>query len=181
MDRVGRALEQLAEFGGRGVFFQLALRAIKLYRIETQRIHFDTTTVTFSGEYQGSKTEPRITHGHNKDHRPDLKQLLFGLNVTSDGAVPVLHGVWSGNQSDDTLHRGNFDALRDLLQKSDFVYVADCKLCNDDAMNHAATPATTAGTMISAASSGLPTRAGVLSRFTFGAGAARVASTTVYA
>jgi transposase len=137
-DRVGRALEQLAEFGGRGVFFQLALRAIKLYKIETQRIHFDTTTVTFSGEYQGATTEPRITHGHNKDHRPDLKQLLFGLNVTSDGAVPVLHGVWSGNQSDDTLHTGNFDALRDLLQKSDFIYVADCKLASEENMKHIA-------------------------------------------
>jgi hypothetical protein len=31
-DRVGRALEQLAEFGGRGVFFQLALRSIKLFK-----------------------------------------------------------------------------------------------------------------------------------------------------
>jgi transposase len=135
-DRVGRALEQLAEFGGRGVFFQLALRAIKLYKIETQRIHFDTTTVTFSGEYQGSSTDPRITYGKNKDHRPDLKQLLFGLNVTSDGAVPVLHGVWSGNQSDDTLHTGNFDALRDLLEKSDFIYVADCKLASEENMKH---------------------------------------------
>jgi transposase len=137
-DRVGRALEQLAEFGGRGVFFQLALRAIKLYKIETRRIHFDTTTVTFSGEYKASKAEPRITEGHNKDHRPDLKQLLFGLNVTSDGAVPLLHGVWSGNQSDDTLHTGNFDALRDLLLKDDFIYVADCKLASEENMRHIA-------------------------------------------
>jgi hypothetical protein len=30
-----------------------------------------------------------ITWGHNKDHRPDLKQLLFTLTVSSDGAVPV--------------------------------------------------------------------------------------------
>jgi transposase len=135
-DRMGRALEQLAEFGGRGVFFQLALRAIKLFRIETRRIHFDTTSVTFCGEYAGSTREPRITNGHNKDHRPDLKQLVFGLNVTSDGAVPVSHGVWSGNQNDDTLHRGNFDALRDLLQKDDFIYVADCKLASKENLRH---------------------------------------------
>lgn len=138
-DRMGRALDQLYEFGGRGVFFQLALRAIKLYQIETQRIHFDTTSLTFSGDYAGaSSKDPRITHGHNKDHRPDLKQLVFGLNVTSDGAVPVSHGVWSGNQSDDTLHRGNFDALRDLLDKSDFIYVADCKLASKENLQHIA-------------------------------------------
>jgi len=136
-DRIGRALEQLAEFGGRGCFFQLALRAIKLYRIETRRIHFDTTTVTFSGEYAGCAGQPpKITRGHNKDHRPDLKQLVFGLNVTSDGAVPVSHGVWSGNQNDDTLHRGNYDALRDLLATDDLIYVADCKLASKENLRH---------------------------------------------
>jgi hypothetical protein len=102
-DRMARALEQLTEYGGRGVFFQLALRSIKLFHIETDRIHFDTTSITFRGEYRGSVQEPRITRGHNKEHRPDLKQLVFGINVSSDGAVPLLHGVFSGNRNDDTL------------------------------------------------------------------------------
>jgi len=131
-DRIARALDQLAEYGGRGVFFQLALRSIKLFGLKTDRIHFDTTTVTFSGEYGGSTREPRITHGHNKDHRPDLKQMVFGVNVTSDGAVPLSHGVFSGNRTDDTLHQGNLDGLRDLLAKDDFIYVADCKLCTKE-------------------------------------------------
>jgi hypothetical protein len=64
-DRIGRALDQLAEYGGRGVFFQLALRSIKLFGLKTDRIHFDTTTVTFFGEYKGSVREPRIVRGHN--------------------------------------------------------------------------------------------------------------------
>ncbi len=131
-DRIGRALDQLAEYGGRGVFFQLALRSIKLFGLKTDRIHFDTTTVTFSGEYRGSVREPRITKGHNKDHRPDLKQIVFGVNVTSDGAVPLSHGVFSGNKTDDSLHKDNFDSLRDLLAKDDFIYVADCKLCTKE-------------------------------------------------
>jgi transposase len=131
-DRIARALDQLAEYGGRGVFFQLALRSIKLFGLKTDRIHFDTTTVTFSGEYGGSTREPRITHGHNKDHRPDLKQMVFGVNVTSDGAVPLSHGVFSGNRTHDTLHQGNLDGLRDLLAKDDFIYVADCKLCTKE-------------------------------------------------
>src|SRR6266511_3488038 len=80
-DRMARALDQLAEYGGRGVFFQLALRSIKLF-------------------------------GLKKDHRPDLKQIVFGVNVTSDGAVPLSHGIFSGNRTDDTLHQGNLDSLR---------------------------------------------------------------------
>jgi hypothetical protein len=51
-DRIARALDQLAEYGGRGVFFQLALRSIKLFGLKTDRIHFDTTSITFSGEYE---------------------------------------------------------------------------------------------------------------------------------
>lgn len=128
-DRIGRALEQLAEYGGRGVFFQLALRSIKLFRLDTSRVHHDTTSITFSGDYRSSQKSPRITRGHNKDHRPDLKQLVFGLNVTADGAVPLSHGVYSGNQTDDTLHGDNIRGLRDLLERDDFIYVADCKLC----------------------------------------------------
>ena len=123
-DRMGRALDQLADYGGRGVFFQLALRTIKLFRLDTTRVHFDTTSISFKGQYRSSTKSPRICHGKSKDHRPDLKQLVFGLNVTSDGAVPISHQVYSGNQTDDTLHCDNLDALRDLLARDDFVYVA---------------------------------------------------------
>ena len=137
-DRLARSLAQLHEFAGRGVYFQLALRSIKLFDLATDRIHFDTTSVSFSGAYERqSKTgEPRIARGHSKDRRPDLKQLVFGLNVTSDGAVPLSHGVFSGNRTDDTLHRDNFDALRDLLAKDDFIYVADSKLCTKPNLAH---------------------------------------------
>jgi len=131
-DRIARALDALASERGRNVFFRLALRIIKDFKLETRRIHFDTTTVTFSGKYEGSRVEPRITFGYNKDHRPDLKQLVFGLNVTADGAVPLLHHVWSGNRTDDSVHRRNTDDLRQLLGRDDFIYVADGKLCTAD-------------------------------------------------
>ena len=128
-DRIARALDALASPKGKSLFFHLAIHIIKQFELDTRRIHHDTTTVTFQGRYEGSVEEPRITHGHNKDHRPDLKQLVFGLNVTADGAVPVSHEVHSGNRTDDTIHRGNLERLRRLLGRDDFVYVADGKLC----------------------------------------------------
>jgi hypothetical protein len=137
-DRVARALDALGSAQARGIWFRLALRAIKVFELSCERIHFDTTSVTFFGQYAGSHAEPKITHGHNKDHRPDLKQLVFGLNVTSDGAVPLLHRSASGNRTDDTLHRGNFDRLRNLLGTSDFIYVADSKLATGENMAHVA-------------------------------------------
>ncbi len=131
-DRIARALDALASERGRNVFFRLALRIIKDFALETRRVHFDTTTVTFAGQYATSRAEPRITFGFNKDHRPDLKQLVFGLNVTADGAVPLLHHIWSGNRTDDTVHRRNTEDLRQLLGRDDFIYVADGKLCTVD-------------------------------------------------
>jgi transposase len=68
-----------------------------------------------------------VTWGHNKDHRPDLKQLLYILTVTRDGAVPVQFRVESGNATDDRSHRGTWELLCRLTGRRDFLYVADCK------------------------------------------------------
>jgi hypothetical protein len=135
-DRLGRSLEALASPAARTVFFRLALGVIRDFELAVPRVHFDTTTVTVFGQYESSRAEPRFAHGHNKDHRPDLKQLLFGLNVTSDGAVPLLHHVWSGNRGDDSVHVANVDRLREILGRDDFVYVADSKLCTEGNLEH---------------------------------------------
>jgi transposase len=137
-DRLVRSLDALVSERGRSVFFRLALRVLKNFELAAPRVHFDTTTVTVFGQYASSQAEPRITHGHNKDHRPDLKQLVFGLNVTSDGAVPLLHHVFSGNRSDDSVHVRNVDEIRSLLGREDFVYVADSKLCTKQNLEHIA-------------------------------------------
>lgn len=137
-DRVARSLDALVTPPARTMFFRLAVHIIEQFELDTKRIHHDTTTVTFSGQYRGSNREPRITRGLNKDHRPDLKQLVFGLNVTADGAVPISHDVFSGNRTDDTVHRGNVDRLRQILRRTDFVYVADSKLATRKNLAHIA-------------------------------------------
>ena len=135
-DRVARTLDALVSPGARSFFFRLALRAIKEFELDTARIHQDTTTVTFHGEYRTSYQTPRITYGLNKDHRPDLKQLVFGVSVTADGAVPIAHELYSGNRTDDTIHRSHVDHLRTLLSRDDFIYVADSKLCTEKNLRH---------------------------------------------
>lgn len=137
-DRIARMLDAIVSERARGLWFRLALRMIKQFKIETARVHHDTTTVTFHGRYAASDAEPRITHGHNKDHRPDLKQLVFGLSVSSDGAVPLNHLVVNGNRTDDTIHRSNLEDLRGLLGRSDFLYVADSKLGTSANLNEIA-------------------------------------------
>jgi transposase len=137
-DRVARALDALISERGRSIWFRLALRIITQFELDTRRFHHDTTTVTFHGAYATAHGAPQITHGHNKDHRPDLKQLVFGLTAAADGAVPVWHEVYNGNRTDDTVHRSTVDVLRALLGRTEFIYVADCKLCTVDNLRHIA-------------------------------------------
>jgi transposase len=75
-----------------------------------------------------------VTWGHNKDYLPDLKELLYILTVTRDGAVPVQFRVHSGNATDDRSHRATWDLLRKLTGPCDFLYVADCKLATAENM-----------------------------------------------
>jgi hypothetical protein len=105
----------------------------------------DSTSITFSGRYggatgrqRGGKRTPTITHGYNKDHRPDLRQLVWILTVSADGAVPIAHRVADGNTADDTTHVRTWNELVALVGRPDFLYVADCKLCTRPAMEHIA-------------------------------------------
>src|SRR5208282_345603 len=84
-------------------------------------------------------TTHAITWGHSKARRPDLKQLLYNLTVTSDGNVPVFFSSASGNTVDDRTHIGTWDLLYELIGHADFLYVADCKLASSDNLSHIAT------------------------------------------
>jgi transposase len=131
-DRIGRALATFYDSRHKDVFFRLALRAIKVFDLDCGRIHHDTTSVTFVGKYGGWSAKEQLAFGKNKDHRPDLKQLVLGLNVTADGAVPISHRIYDGNQTDDRIHPANHQALQRLLGRVDFIYVADCKLATKE-------------------------------------------------
>jgi len=131
-DRIGRALVRFYDSRHKDVFFRLALRAIKIFDLDCSQIHHDTTSVTVAGRYLGWSAMELLIYGKNKDHRPDLKQLVLGLNVTADGAVPISHRIYDGNQTDDRLHPANHKALQKLLRRSDFIYVADCKLATEE-------------------------------------------------
>ncbi len=136
-DRVGRALDRLFKADRAALLTDIVLTAIKEFELDTSRVHNDSTTVTLTGQYDGYKdtkaAKPKYGH-NNKDHRPDLKQLLFSLSVAGDGAVPLYFKVWDGNVTDDRTHVKNWMALRGLLGKADFTYVADSKLCTRENM-----------------------------------------------
>jgi transposase len=143
-DRWGRALDHLRRADRASMLTALVLHAVRTFDIDLSEFHQDTTTVTFSGEYASQppagqiNRPPRIAFGYNKDHRPDLKQLLYSITITADGAVPVHCKTYDGNTSDDQVHTETWDFLRCLVGHSDFLYVADSKLCTRDNLSHIA-------------------------------------------
>jgi len=60
-------------------------------------VFFDTTSIYFEGN--GGETIGQ--YGHSKDHRPDLKQLVVGMVLDSQGN-PVCAELWPGNTTDVT-------------------------------------------------------------------------------
>jgi transposase len=145
-DRLGRALDHLQRADRASLLTALVLHVIREFHIALARMHQDTTTVTVSGAYAGqppveqANRPPRITFGYNKDHRPDLKQLLYSITISADGAVPIHCKIYDGNTSDDQVHVETWDFLRQIVGHVDFLYVADSKLCTRENMAHIAGP-----------------------------------------
>ena len=142
-DRIGSALDLLYDSDRGSMLTELAVRCIRDFHIKTDEFHNDSTTITFSGRYDDAdgsgkrgKESLRITHGHNKDHRQDLKQLLWTLTVSSDHSVPVHYMALDGNVEDTETRIEMWNSLRKITGTSDFVYVADSKLCTRENMNH---------------------------------------------
>jgi transposase len=130
-DRLGRSLCALFKADRHSLMTEVSCNAIKLHKLQTDEIHNDSTTVTFIGQYATPDPDAvQLKHGHNKDYRPDCKQIVFGLNITADGHVPLSYKAYNGNRNDDTTHIPNWNELRCLLKKEDFIYIADCKLCS---------------------------------------------------
>lgn len=142
-DRVGRALDRLFDADRAALMTELVLRTVREFKVDLNQLHNDSTTLTLTGEYRTAdgrlvQGKPTLvaTYGHNKDHRPDLKQLLFVLTVSADGVVPVHYRALDGNTNDSTTHIQTWETLRKLADRSDFLYVADCKLCTKASLSY---------------------------------------------
>ena len=136
-ERLAKALDDLFDAGLDRLMTGIALQAIEQFNIGTDFLHFDTTSLSFFGAYEsedfGSQTDgsgqpPLVTHGYSKDHRPDLKQIMFGSLVSRDGGVPLYGKALDGNRSDSESAAEFFQQVRSLVRDPrDVCCVADSK------------------------------------------------------
>ena len=146
-DCLGRGLDRLWEGGPGKIFSMIVANALTREDVDRRFTHFDTTTRTVFGEYKeeipktdeapaGQEETPKKRkpvqpkHGHSKDHRPDLKQILFKLFVNREG-IPLFGEVRDGNLSDKTANGEMISELCRLFGPEELkkmVYVADSAL-----------------------------------------------------
>jgi transposase len=142
-DRLGRALDRLFLADRAALLTEIVVAAGQRFGVRLERLHNDSTSVSFCGQYRDSHgrrrrgvREPVITYGYSKDHRPDLKQLLLILTTAADGGVPVQFRVADGNTNDSVTHIETWNTLRAVSGRADFLYVGDSKLCSHDNLDH---------------------------------------------
>ena len=136
-DRFGRALDKLYKADRASLMTRLVMGVVKEFDLQLDRIHNDSTTLKACGKYPGkTDTGFELKNGHSKDHRPDLKQLVYSLSICADGAVPVHQKTYPGNRTDDTTHIETWNTLRKIQPDPGFLYVADSKLCTAKQLHH---------------------------------------------
>jgi transposase len=142
-DRIGRALDHLFEADRAVLLTEVVLTLGRRFGVTFSQLHNDSTSVSFCGQYgarsprsASGRTSAAICFGHSKEHRPDLKQLLFILTIDAEGGVPVGFRCADGNTNDSTTHIQTWESLRKVAGRADFLYVADSKLCSSQNTEH---------------------------------------------
>ena len=129
-DRFGRALDKLYELDRASLMTDLVLNVVGALDLDLSQIHNDSTSIKTYGQMPSkARSGLQFARGHSKDHRPDLKQIVFSLSLSADGAVPIHCKSYPGNTTDDTTHIETWKQLRQIAGRADFLYVADCKVC----------------------------------------------------
>ena len=154
-DSIGRALDKLSESNPEKLFGTLCLSAYSQYNIEFKRLHSDTTTVSFYGEYdtdgeietientetpvaeedgtENKESSLHIVRGYNKDHRPECKQVVIG-KIVSEHGVPLYSKVMDGNTSDVEWNEEALKVTTEIFgdRITQGIYIADCKLVSKE-------------------------------------------------
>lgn len=135
-DVVGRTLDAIYKYGATELFNEITLHIMKQFSLGTQLIHVDTTNFSVYGKYENDAPDGtdsiKITFGHAKDGRMDLKRFVLGM-VTNQFGLPLFAKAYSGNESDKKSIIDMIKKTQQAINLDDRSYwVADSALYTED-------------------------------------------------
>lgn len=138
---VGRILDRCFEAGPTKIYSQIVQNAIRGFSIDTSVGHYDTTSVSLSGNYEMASPLFKITYGHSKDKRHDLKQFMVSM-LCVDRDIPIMGKTEDGNASDKKLNTTILAEVSAYMKKNGlppeaFVYVADSAMVTSENLSKA--------------------------------------------
>lgn len=137
-DSLGKALDEIAEFGATELFANLAFGIGIEHNLLGEAAHLDSTSISMEGEYHNQGQEAiKITHGFAKQ-RPDLKQFIVQMAVTGPADLPFWHEALNGNTSDKTSFVETIQTVemfkKELEHNHNFKWIADSALYSKEAL-----------------------------------------------
>lgn len=144
-DTLGKTLDQIHKYGTTQLFGEIAFRIAQEQGLLSSRNNLDSTSLSLNGKYSPSQKEEeegseeiRITQGFSKDHRPDLKQVMFSLVMNGESKLPLWMEAQDGNTSDKVSFHETIKRVEDFKKQwkrnHHFRWVADSALYNQDAL-----------------------------------------------
>lgn len=134
---LGRLLDQIHAYGSTKLFTDLVTQMFTVYKEKLQLGHVDTTNFSVHGEYENGSGDGciRITKGHPKDKRWDLKRFVLSLVVNQHG-IPIFARAHDGNESDkETLVKTILSLKESFEFDPDVIFMGDSALYTEKNIN----------------------------------------------
>lgn len=128
-DRLYRCLDRICVHKEE-LFRHLQQRWKTLFDASFDVLLYDLTSTYFEGSCQEI---PKAKHGYSRDGRPDCRQVVIALVVTTDG-LPLAYEVLPGNTSDKTTLKAFLAKIASLYGKARRVWVMDRGIPTEDAL-----------------------------------------------
>jgi transposase len=101
-DALSRALDAIYRADLENVYMQ-AVQGVQQAAADLSwdHLHFDTTSLLYTGESKEEDDYLKVVRGYSKVHRADLPQIKIGMGTTAQG-IPIYGEALDGNQDDKT-------------------------------------------------------------------------------
>lgn len=119
-DRLYRVLDRILEHK-ETLFAHLVERWKSLFEARFDVLLYDLTSTYFEGRCDQISM---AAHGYSRDGRPDCRQVVIALVVTTDG-LPLAYEVMPGNTADKTTLKGFLAKIESMHGKARRVWVMD--------------------------------------------------------